>query len=203
MFVKTSNVWTDRKTITCHFMEGSSTQRHNVEREAKKWEQYQGLRFNFTDDPNANVRIKFQKTGGCWACFGNECLRVPTNRHTVNFSWLNDSTSDENYKRAVLHEFGHVLGAGHELQSPSANISWNRDAVYKYYTGPPCKWSKEYVNINVFGKYPEDQCQYTSFDPKSIMMYPVPKEFTIDGFSVGWNSDLSDTDKNFIATIYP
>ena len=31
----------------------------------------------------------------------------------------------------------------------------------------------------------------------------VPPEFTLDGKAVGWNTDLSDMDKAFIATVYP
>jgi Bacterial pre-peptidase C-terminal domain len=35
------------------------------------------------------------------------------------------------------------------------------------------------------------------------MLYPIPNEFTIGDFEVGFNTTLSDTDKSFIATIYP
>jgi Bacterial pre-peptidase C-terminal domain. len=35
------------------------------------------------------------------------------------------------------------------------------------------------------------------------MHYPVPKEHTIGGFEVGWNRELSETDKQFIKTVYP
>jgi hypothetical protein len=35
------------------------------------------------------------------------------------------------------------------------------------------------------------------------MQYPVPKELTIGGFEIGWNRELSEMDKSFIAKIYP
>jgi hypothetical protein len=35
------------------------------------------------------------------------------------------------------------------------------------------------------------------------MMYAIPPRWTTDGFSVGLNSGLSDTDKAFIARQYP
>jgi hypothetical protein len=39
----------------------------------------------------------------------------------------------------------------------------------------------------------------------SIMLYPIPKEFVTDPkFAVPWdNTQLSETDKKFMRTIYP
>lgn len=35
------------------------------------------------------------------------------------------------------------------------------------------------------------------------MLYPIPKELTTNGFEVGWNTHLSETDKAFMGQIYP
>jgi hypothetical protein len=35
------------------------------------------------------------------------------------------------------------------------------------------------------------------------MLYPIPNEFTVGDFEVGWNKALSATDQQFIGTIYP
>jgi hypothetical protein len=35
------------------------------------------------------------------------------------------------------------------------------------------------------------------------MMYPIPRELTLDGFSVGWNNTLSRGDKEYAAKLYP
>jgi hypothetical protein len=40
-------------------------------------------------------------------------------------------------------------------------------------------------------------------DPKSIMQYPVSNELTTGDFEIGWNTELSEMDKNFIAEMYP
>ena len=42
----------------------------------------------------------------------------------------------------------------------------------------------------------------TAMDPKSIMIYPIPAAWTLDGFSAGFNSDLSEKDKKFIRKQY-
>ena len=69
--------------------------------------------------------------------------------------------------------------------------------------GPPNNWSKADVDFNLFERYSQHITQFTQFDRESIMLYPVPNQFTIGDFEVGWNTRLSATDKQFIGTIYP
>ena len=40
-------------------------------------------------------------------------------------------------------------------------------------------------------------------DGHSIMMYPIPKAWTTDGFSADLNRELSPTDQTFIQSAYP
>ncbi len=51
--------------------------------------------------------------------------------------------------------------------------------------------------------YSISKTRFTSHDPASIMQYPVPKELTLNGFTIGWNNQLSPDDKAFIAKMYP
>jgi serralysin len=55
----------------------------------------------------------------------------------------------------------------------------------------------------MFEQYPSNEIAGTTLDWHSIMMYPIPKSWTLDGSSAGMNSDLSDTDKTFIRKQYP
>jgi hypothetical protein len=43
----------------------------------------------------------------------------------------------------------------------------------------------------------------TPVDNLSIMMYPIPSAWTLDGFSSDLNGDLSDQDVEFIRQAYP
>jgi len=102
----------------------------------------------------------------------------------------------------VLHEFGHAMGLIHEHQNPVAGIHWNREAVIRELSGPPNKWSVQEIEFNVLTPASPSDVTATAMDKDSIMMYPIPKTWTTDGFSAGFNSNLSDADQKFIRRQY-
>ena len=120
----------------------------------------------------------------------------------MHFGWLLPSTAEEEARRVIIHEFGHALGMIHEHQHPTAGIRWNRAVVERYYT-QELRWTLAAVRNNLFARLDSPETQFSDYDPHSIMHYPVPPEFTLDNVAVGWNTDLSDTDKQFIASVYP
>lgn len=120
----------------------------------------------------------------------------------MNFGWLTDNTAEDEFSRVITHEFGHALGCIHEHQSPAAGIPWNRQAVYSYYASTN-EWTSKDTDKNIFELYAADTTQFSAFDSKSIMLYAIPAELTTNGYSVGWNRELSETDKAFIGQVYP
>lgn len=194
--------WRNGKILRVFFMDGEPEVQRKVEEMAHTWSRYANIRFKFVDDPDAEIRISFTQPGS-WSYIGTDALSIPKSQPTMNFGWLTPSSPDSEYRRVVVHEFGHALSLVHEHQNPDKGIPWNKPAVYDYYSGPPNNWTKEQVDNNLFKTYDKDQTQYTKFDPKSIMLYPIPNEFTIGDFEVGWNKKLSKTDKQFIAEKYP
>ncbi|WP_246008671.1 zinc metalloprotease [Chryseobacterium lactis] len=91
----------------------------------------------------------------------------------------------------------------HEHLNPLASIPWDKPKVYAYYSGAPNYWDKAKIDNNLFKKYSTAQTQYSAYDTKSIMHYSISPDLTTNGFSVGSNTVLSPTDKQFIATVYP
>jgi hypothetical protein len=198
----TRKLWKTGMTLRVRFLDGDTQIQQRLQPFAQIWSQYANLKFAFGDDPDAEIRISFKQRGS-WSYIGADALGIPKNQATMNFGWLTRTTSDQEYSRVVTHEFGHAIGCIHEHQSPGAAIPWDKPVVYRYYAGPPNNWSQQQTDVNLFQTYDRGQTQFSAFDPHSIMLYPIPNDFTIGDFEVGWNNELSAMDKQFVGTIYP
>jgi serralysin len=192
-----------KKQLYISFTDGDKKVQEKVKQTAKEWEKYCGKEFIFSDFPNqateADITISF-KDKTSWSLIGTDSkTTVPS----MNLGWLTINTSDEEYKRVVLHEFGHALGLVHEHQNPDNNpIQWNKENVYAFYK-QKFGWSKKVTYANFFEKYTVNQMNSSDFDAKSIMMYEIPELFTTNGFHTIANTQLSETDKEWIGRIYP
>jgi hypothetical protein len=171
--------WKKGQRLRVTFLDGSATQRKRVRQKAIEWLDYANLKFEFKQSSQAEIRISFKA-----------------------------DTDDEEYRRVVVHEFGHAIGAVHEHQVPKGGIKWNLPAVYNYFSGPPNNWSKEDIDFNVIQKYSLNQLNGTAFDKKSIMLYRFPPQFILAPKSLAAagtneNTDLSTNDKKFVRKMYP
>ena len=197
--------WQPGSSITVRFMEGDPGLHKRVKDVAREWtgQRMANLTLNFVESGDADIRIAFQQGDGSWSYLGTMCQRIPKDQPTMNYGWLTPDSSDDVLRRVVLHEFGHALGLIHEHQSPDKPIKWNRDAVIKDLSQPPNNWDLPTIENNMFKRYERSEVSSTPVDRKSIMMYPIPKAWTIGGFSAGLNEELSQKDKEFIASAYP
>jgi len=194
--------WQPGDAIVVHFMDGDAALQARVKKYASVWTTHANLRLFFRQEPNAEIRVSFRQRGS-WSHLGTACRQVAPDQPTMNFGWLRSDSTEDEVSRVVLHEFGHALGCIHEHQHPEGGINWKKSAVYDYYAGPPNFWSKALVDRNIFQTYDKTLTSFSAPDPKSIMMYPIDTRLTDDGFSVGLNSELSATDKDFIKRMYP
>jgi hypothetical protein len=198
----TGKLWKPGRTLRVRFLDGDPEIHARIPPFAHVWSEVANLKFAFVDDPDAEIRISFESQGS-WSYIGTDALVIPASQPTMNFGWLTRATPADEYSRVVTHEFGHVLGCIHEHQNPANDIPWDKEVVYSYYQGPPNYWTRDQVDVNVFTRYSADITQFSKFDPTSIMLYPIPNEFTIGDFEVGWNKVLSETDRRFAVALYP
>lgn len=198
----TAKKWKNGRALRVRFLDGEEQVQSKVEQLAHEWSQHANVKLEFGSDSDSEIRISFSFSGS-WSYLGTDALGIPKNQPTMNYGWLTPTTPDQEYGRVVRHEFGHALGCIHEHQNPAGNIPWDKEAVYKYYSGPPNNWSKEQVDHNLFRRYEKDITNFSEFDSESIMLYPIPNAHTIGDYEVGFNTDFSAIDKSFIATMYP
>jgi hypothetical protein len=198
----TGKKWKNGRRLRVTFLDGVESVQSKVERLAHSWEPHANVSFVFGSDANAEIRISFEREGS-WSYLGTDALTIEPSEPTMNFGWLTEETDDEEYERVVVHEFGHALACIHEHQNPATNIPWDKEAVYRYYQGPPNNWTRDQIDNNLFRRYDKSISQFSAFDAESIMLYPIPNEFTIGDYEVGFNRRPSATDKNFITTMYP
>lgn len=194
-------LWPNGSTLRVAFLEGDPAVIKRVQPIVEEWSEYANITFKFVNDPNAEIRVAFDPRTGSWSYLGVEStLPWVRGKPSLNLGWLKPNTAQKEYKRVVLHEFGHALGLIHEHLSPSVDIPWDEAKVIDYYKRTN-GWTEAYTRSNVLTRNKVDK--FTKFDPKSIMLYAVDKSLTKNGFSTDWNTELSEMDKQFIAECYP
>jgi serralysin len=197
--------WQLGTVVRARFVEGDAELRERVQAVAQEWTgpQMANATLQFTNSDDADIRIGFQQGQGSWSYIGTACQEIGVSELTMNYGWLTSDSPDHEVRSVVLHEFGHALGLIHEHQNPQRPISWNRAAVIADLSGPPNNWDLETIENNMFKRYEPGEVTGTDTDPLSIMMYPIPRSWTTDGFSAGFNGELSETDKALIKKCYP
>lgn len=195
-----TKLWAPGRTLKISFIgQIQPIVREKIIEISSQWLAFANLKFEFVE-ANGDIRIS-TTPGGSWSYVGTDAKAIESAKPTMNYGWLTPTSSDEEFSRVILHEFGHALGAIHEHQHPDAGIPWDKPKVYAYYARQG--WDKPTVDNNIFAKYSDSQLNSSAYDPTSIMHYAVPNELTIGDYEVGWNRYLSDEDKSLVKRCYP
>jgi len=190
-------LWAIGQTLRVRFMGGDEEARKVVRTCAEEWMKYANVRFEIgSSAKDAEIRIAFEKGQGNWAYVGTQCLSIPISEPVMNVGAIHEAS--------ILKAFGHILGLINEHQNPKAKIPWDTEAIYRELGGPPNNWPKQTVKATLLTKADKTAFSwYRDFDPKSVMMTPIPGHWTAGRFEVAGNTELSEGDKKFIAKIYP
>jgi hypothetical protein len=218
--VARNRMWAAGRRLRVRFLDAQSYPNPQVRIDmvleaAREWTQYANFTLERSEDPDAELRVSFSPSGGCSSYIGTDALVIPQALPTINLSIFGAQADPTDYRKYVLHEFGHALGCIHEHQTPVAGIRWNREVVYADYARD-YGWSREKVDYNVLQVFAQASSNHAGgsrdpieaiytpqMDKESIMVYPIPARHTLDGYSVAWNGTLSEQDKAFIASVYP
>lgn len=195
-----AKAWQPGSKIHVAVQDASPAQRKKVQETFEEVSSICNLDFGWKPKgvQTAECRITFIP-GQAWSYIGTDATQQPKNKGNMNLGFgLNDG-NEGTYR----HEFGHFIGAIHEHQNPQGGIKWNREAVIRSLSGPPNNWDRETIEHNMFEGYDRNQINGSQFDPKSIMLYPIPKEWTLDGFTSRPNAVFSELDKQWMRKQYP
>lgn len=214
---RVSAKWLPSQKIRVKFLDGDEYYRAKVRLYSQMWEQFANVDFVFVDSGTAEIRVSFvTEKGASWSLIGknsedwsiikkgNSTETVSGNSGTsMNFGWFDAKTTEAEFRRVILHEFGHALGLLHEHQNANRNFEWNKPVVLNYYVNQ-LGWSPKQVEENIFQRY-GDGTIYSNraYDSLSIMHYPIDASFIKSGVAVGWNTNISAGDKALIAEMYP
>ncbi len=196
-----NNKWTPGTVLNVSFLGGTDWQHSKVKQYSVIWSQYANIKFNFMNSGTGDIRVSFDPKKGSYSFIGLDAKNRLTTQETMNLGWINNTKTEMQLKGVILHEFGHTLGLLHEHMNPLSNIQWNRPVVYAFYLQYD-GWDKAMVDQQVFDRYSVSMTN-KAYDPRSIMHYPIPSNFTLNGYSVGENDDLSENDKKLVTELYP
>jgi hypothetical protein len=208
--------WEDT-TVQVGFLDGrgdwGQKLRDQVVKLAPVWSQYANVTFEFVEGPTDDITIAFEPTDSEYGTYssylGTDSRRFSrTGRASMHlvFDPGDPNNTDDEFRRVILHEFGHALGLIHEHMRPDSPVIWNENAVFDYYH-KLAGWDENTIRFQVIDPYNQNIIDKSPFDSKSIMMYPFPAGLAkfADGtdFVTGWNRDLTQSDIDLISRVYP
>ncbi len=201
VFYEDTKIW-NQDSITFYFEDGTKTQQHEVKKFAKLWQRYTGIEFLYTKTkPSMFSFKKYYKI--TFKGNSNQSAKGAVNG-TIQLGNLSDNIIFR--KTTILHEFGHMLGLGHEHQRtdrPPAldNLKLIQACVKNQ------RQSKDWCKENFFNIIETEVFIESDYDASSIMHYDL-KNITGDNLSMlktlpkSQFNTLSYTDKYFIAMLY-
>lgn len=196
------------RTINIVFMDGEKERRDSVKLNAKIWTQFANIDFNFFDYEEvsklevlkkahllkSSAKISFhgsvnqsvigQRVGGLSAS-----MTLP--------AVTGDVLAD---RRVVLHEFGHLLGLGHEHQNANSGGIFDPKMVEQM-----CRdFHLDEIDCSgqILGQTHEYEALLSEYDKNSIMHYSFHGKYLKSGQDIEGASILSRTDAFYISMLY-
>jgi hypothetical protein len=216
----TDKLWAYEDTIRIKFLNGGPAIRAKVVEYGSEWQEYINLTFEYVDDnADADVKIGFDYDPYpyvSWVTVGTDCRGIPQDEPSINIVGRTDEYGEdlddpyyEPFLRAdVLRAYGAMLGLGFEHRSPDSPITFKNPSIALNRNRLIGHFGTDINTIldEIIALYTTDQTKYTDFDITSIMVLPMPSyllQNPPNNYPSEGNFELSQTDKCFIAMLYP
>lgn len=239
--------WTPGATVTVAIHGGDESLHRQIAQVAALWTQHGNIGLDFGYVPNrgyrawsptdaeyaAQIRIGFDEPG-YFSCIGNDS--VSRDCATPQLSSMNLSGFDRrlpaDWRRIVLHAFGHALGLEHEAGTSDepcdAELRWEDDAgyvstvdgrghpvadgdgrrpgIYTILGAPPRHWPRDIVDVNLRQLVRCHTCDGAG-DDGSIMRFQWASWMLVEESGgrcvLPRGDELSGLDRERLARFYP
>jgi hypothetical protein len=175
---------------------------------ASQWTKKNALNLTLTDSVSNSIDISVLITNKLpqglkgVSCIGNLCKN--------SLYGMKISTDFSGDDRTILHEFGHALGLEHENVNP--NFILDTKKLYDYCKSINIDETMCKKNYLLNGN--EKKFDYSQFDNKSVMLYPIPKNIMKDSslcsnkentkiYCDDIKNKISDIDIKYMNSYYP
>jgi hypothetical protein len=141
--------------------------------------------------------------GGYWSYLGTDVGLIPADEPTLNLEGFTVATADSEFRRVVCHEAGHTLGFPHEHMRQELVARLDREKVIVAYMASE-GWSEQDVVDQILTPLEEASIFGTATaEETSIMCYQIDGDLTLDGMPILGGTDITETDRQFAALVYP
>ncbi|WP_455827458.1 M12 family metallopeptidase [Pseudomonas graminis] len=189
-----TTLWPQGSTIKISLQGMTKEQEQFTKDNINKWAPHVNLKFEFTDQPGADIRIKGDDTSsGGGSQLGIEAkTEVKADEPTMTIGFQDQLGAYT--AQTIQHEFGHALGLEHEHQHPNSPLDFDFDRIRQDY-------DPEYVSDNYYKLHIKTVT--SAYDQKSVMHYSIDSEYLYGAPAIPENVELSEGDKRFISSLYP